>query len=455
MKIAFIPIDNRPVCYTLAKQIASINKKIELILPPIEMLGDLTQIANIKGLMNWLEELESVDKIVIALDTIAYGGLVPSRRSSDELKTIQTRLQKLKSILATKNAKIYAFSSIMRISNNNFNEEEKEYWKQYGKEIFKYSYEYHKNGKAETNIPEEILNDYLNTRKRNFEINKIYVEWAQENFFETLVFSKDDCAEFGLNVAEAKVLSVHIAAKKCDAHIKTGADEIPLSLLIRAILDKRKIKIAPVFTQNDSIKKISKYEDLSVFDSVKEQIELAGGELADETNADIVLLVNNFRDEQGELVMGINVDGFDGEIKIPQKPYAIADIVNANGADNNFVQKFLNTEINWNNFLGYAGWNTTGNTLGSVLCCAITKYIAPNVDEEAFKKVQVIRFLDDWAYQANVRKELKKYLSKPDNNEIKKLMIPFENQIQTKFNTNFIINYTYPWQRFFEIEINI
>ena len=31
-----------------------------------------------------------------------------------------------------KDAKIYAFSSIMRISNNNYNEEEKEYWKDYG-----------------------------------------------------------------------------------------------------------------------------------------------------------------------------------------------------------------------------------------------------------------------------------------------------------------------------------
>ena len=30
MKIAFIPIDNRPVCYTLPKLIAGIDKSIEL-----------------------------------------------------------------------------------------------------------------------------------------------------------------------------------------------------------------------------------------------------------------------------------------------------------------------------------------------------------------------------------------------------------------------------------------
>ena len=32
MKICFIPIDNRPVCYNLAKDIATIDNDIELFL---------------------------------------------------------------------------------------------------------------------------------------------------------------------------------------------------------------------------------------------------------------------------------------------------------------------------------------------------------------------------------------------------------------------------------------
>ena len=42
----------------------------------------------------------------------------------------------LKEILKEKHSQIYAFSSIMRISNNNINQEEKEYWNKYGKKIF-------------------------------------------------------------------------------------------------------------------------------------------------------------------------------------------------------------------------------------------------------------------------------------------------------------------------------
>ena len=109
-----------------------------------------------------------------------------------------------------KEAKIYAFSSIMRISNNNYNEEEKEYWKDYGKKIFDYSYS---GGKNKSDIPEEILEDYLNTRKRNFEINKLYLEWQKEGLFDTLIFSKDDCAQYGLNVKEANNLQDLIIEK--------------------------------------------------------------------------------------------------------------------------------------------------------------------------------------------------------------------------------------------------
>ena len=81
----------------------------------------------------------------------------------------------------------------MRISNNNYNEEEKLYWAEYGKKIFAYSYNFHKNGtKTHSEIPQEILEDYLNTRNRNFEVNKIYLDWQKEGLLDTLVFSKDD-----------------------------------------------------------------------------------------------------------------------------------------------------------------------------------------------------------------------------------------------------------------------
>ena len=440
MKICVIPIDNRPVCYNLIKDIADIDKSIELYLPERCLLGDLTKNADTEKILEWLNNLPQMDKMVISLDTIAYGGLIPSRRSPVTFEQIKEKTEKLKEILISKNAEIHAFSSIMRISNNNINQEEKEYWKDYGKKIFEYSFNLHKNGKAETDVPEEILKDYLNTRKRNFEINKLYLEWQKEGIFKTLIFSKDDCAEFGLNVKESQEL------EKLGGFTKTGADEIPLSLFSRAI--DKKVKIAPLFIEDDQKHLISNYEDISIEKSVLSQIELGGMEITNEENADVVLIVNNFKNNQGEIVMKKPTEPFNKELNLPQKAYAIADVRFANGGDNEFVKKLLKKDLTDNKFYGYSAWNTSANTLGSLLCALKVKFNAENYNEKAFKKLQLIRFLDDWAYQANVRQRIKTPVITDE-------MTEFENKLKSIFNTEFKTKYTFPWNRLFETEVNI
>ena len=485
MKICFIPIDNRPVCYNLAVDIVSLDKSIDFYIPPREFLGDLIKNADVNTILDWLKNIPKCDAIILSLDTIAYGGLIPSRRSCESFEEIKDRIEQLKQILKEKDAKIYAFSSIMRISNNNYNEEEKEYWKDYGKKIFEYSFLKHKNKEngitppqpspsregedyvnpsqptpsregddtitpTQTNldIPQEILDDYLATRKRNFEINKLYLQWQKEGLFDTLIFSKDDCAEFGFNVEEAKEL------EKLGGRTKTGADEIPLSLLSRSI--KKDIKVFVEFTEPDCKDLISNYEDVSIEKSVLGQLELGGFKtVTTQKDADLILIVNNFREKQGELVMRWKT-GKRGKYKFikPNKPFCIADVRYANGADNEFVEQIL-PHINSENFYGYSAWNTSANTLGSILAGAKIKFnannYANNYAEKSFKKLQTIRFLDDWAYQANVREKIE-YPSK-----IEDLMKPYEekvfNALDYKPSRN--IEYTYPWDRKFEIEIQI
>ena len=444
MKLAFLPIDNRPVCYTLPKLIAEIDKDLELYLPKREFLGDLTKSADINAIFDWLKNLpKDIDAMILTLDTIAYGGLIPSRRCPENFDEIRKRIEQLKDILLEKKCKIYAFSSIMRISNNNYNEEEKEYWSKYGKKIFEYSYNFHKTEKQQdTSVPKDILDDYLSTRKRNFEINKIYLEWQKQGLFETLLFTKDDCAQFGLNVMEAQELEA------LGGTTKTGADEIPLSLFARAI--QGKVKICPVFLEPDYKNLISNYEDISVEKSVKSQIELAGCEVSDENNADILLYVNNFIDNQGEIVMGIETQPFDKTFTTPQKPYMIADVRFANGADNNFIKELSKNEFDDKYFYGFSAWNTTANTLGSLICGGKIKYLAQEYCSEAFKKLQLTRFLDDWAYQANVRQKL----SFQNTSELNKKMQIYEGLIKNKLGIDECnINYAFPWNRLFEVEI--
>lgn len=445
MKLAFVPIDNRPVCYTLPKLLAEIDESIEFYIPDRKYLGGLKQEADIDHLFEWLITLPKLDAIILSLDTLAYGGLIPSRRCPETFEQIKERIETLKEILEGKDAKIYAFSSIMRISNNNYNEEEKEYWSKWGKKIFAYSYHTHEGNRESciTNlIPSEILDDYIETRRRNFEINKIYLQWQKEGLFETLIFSKDDCAEYGFNVQEAQVL------EKMGAYTKTGADEIPLSLLSRAI--QGEMKICPKFLEPESKNLISNYEDVSIEKSVLGQIELAGCKITDEENSDIILYINNFKNNQGEIVMKVGTESFSKTFTTPNKPYMIADVRFANGADNNFVKELFKNKINDENFYGFSAWNTSANSLGSLICGAKIKFFAKKYNEKSFKKLQITRFLDDWAYQANIRQQLEK----PSIKKTTELMKDFEKTLEKVLNTNIAVNYKFPWERLFEVEVD-
>lgn len=458
MKIALIPIDNRPVCYNLAKEIADIDRSLELILPERRFLGGLSSNADIDAIYKWLCNIPEVDAIVVSLDTIAHGGLIPSRRSKDSLEEIKNRLQKFKDKFREKsNGNVYAFSSVMRISNNNVNEEEKEYWKDYGTRIFEYSYNFHQNFSDETDIPDEIINDYLSTRNRNFQVNKTYIDWASEGIFNTLVFSKDDCAQFGLNVLESQILDKFAKEKNVKAFVKTGADEIPLTLLARAVcnLNNASPKISARFLVPMYKNLISKYEDISIEKSVKGQIELAGCQYVKHDKEDIELFVNNFEQEQGEIVMGVKTLPFSGQFNLSKKPYIIADVRNANGADNIFVDKLLKKNLDFGKFYGFSAWNTSANTLGSLICAAIVRFFAKDYNDEAFRKLQMIRFLDDWAYQANVRQAMKAKSTRPDFRKLEKLMLPFEKKMQKILLISPKIKYKFPWKRFFEVEIII
>ena len=559
MNIAFIPIDNRPVCYTLPEQVCAMNSSINLFMPERKYLGSLTKYADVDKIFEWLEKIPQVDAIVMCLDTVAYGGLISSRRCPDTFDEIKNRVENLKSILEKKNAKIYAFSSIMRISNNNVNEEEKEYWDKWGKKIFDYSYQTHKLGTEScisNIIPSEILDDYLATRKRNFEINKLYLEYQKQGLFDTLVFSKDDCAEYGFNVQEAQVL------EKLGGFIKTGADEIPLTLLARAVVkffnakmqrckdvksftepvaqsrhcecersnpvnskvlgrdyyldDETPLKISPIFLAPEYKDLISNYEDVSIEKSVKGQLELAGCKVCEPDEADILLYVNNFEDHQGEIVMKVPTKPFSKKWQRPEKPYMIADVRYANGADNEFVKQLFEVGLG-DNFYGYSAWNTSANSLGSLICGAVVKFFdaetqrckdaksftepvaqsrhcecersnpvklntvitrsderrsnpiqfnndenACNVNSKAvgqnyypdnknFLKLQTIRFLDDWAYQANVRQEL----NSPDEKLVKEKMKPYEKMVFGLLGVAYNISYKFTWNRLFEVEICI
>ena len=139
--IGLLPMDDRPVNYDYPTYLARLAG-YELHLPTREWLGNPWRDSQHIRLIDWLvKEADSADVLIIALDTLAYGGLIPSRTSREPLDSVLERLSVLKKIKAKRSQlPILASSVILRISRANSSEEEKDYWATYGSAMFRLSY---------------------------------------------------------------------------------------------------------------------------------------------------------------------------------------------------------------------------------------------------------------------------------------------------------------------------
>lgn len=482
-QILVIPIDNRPVCSDLVQDSAAIFDSAKVFMPDVSLLGGLEKKADNEKLFGWIKHTlisNDIDIVILSLDTIAYGGLVASRRTSVRFEEIKKNIDAFIELINSigKKVKIYAYSTIMRISDNNCNEEEKTYWDAYGKDLFRYSYFSHKLLKdydveiedeliqLSKKIPFEVIEDYLDTRKRNYEINSYYIDLVKNGVFDRLVFSQDDTGEYGFNVEEKELLQKQALRELVQDKVtfKTGADEMSLALLSASLVEflNEELKIHPLYFAENSKKIISRYEDTTIEKSVNATIKICGAKVA-ESFDDINLLINAPNRAQDEICLEIFEDEVDNSqadkiiefaTKTPSK-YFVADIKKANGADNYLLNDFMNIDCDDEKFYGFAAWNTTGNTLGTVIAIGIIKFLAKKYNvynEQAFKKVEYIRLLDDWAYQANVRKIIRQNKSEE---KIFELMQPYCEKVAKFLNFNPTVSYEFPWNRTFEVKINI
>jgi len=149
-------------------------------------------------------------------------------------------------------------------------------------------------------------------------------------------------------------------------------------------------------------------------------------------------------------------------------PVGVADIICANGSDN-----FLMEQLHEKNLLfklqAYGGWNTATNTSGFVLGTGI---LAKKMSRASVDRLLARRYLDDWAYQANVRTIIAGELAKrPDGLAVyldfrhggdEKAITAQETQLMREFAAKNLPPFDYlktftvtnPWHRMFECQIN-
>lgn len=482
--IAVLPLDDRPVTYDLPAQIGAIGGAT-VLLPPRELLGNLVRSADRQALGEWLLEVgPKADALVVAIDTLAYGGLIPSRRSPDTLVDLLGHLGPLRQLKqAHPKLTIYGFNVTMRLSNSDVNEEEKPYWDQYGKLIYKWSFHRHrfsKTGDAEDGniaretrklIPDDIHQDYVDTRERNFSLNQTMVKWAGGDFFDTLLLTQDDTSAFGLNVEEQEHLQqmVNTTLIQDRVLIYPGADEVASVLVARALnrLAQRVPTMAASWHPLDGKRIQAMYEDRPLWRTLRGQIQAAGGkEIGDEAAADIIVAVNTPASGQGDLALGLNLEAPDTPtrnleplmmyMEAIDRPMAFADVAYANGADPRLMPDWIRRVDPWK-LKGYAAWNTAGNTFGTVVAAASCATL-PTADPEALERFITERLAEDWLYQSVIRPELQ--AAKAQGADLETLKAQLDRRLAELWAQYFpnrpaTFETYFPWDRLFEAGIRL
>jgi len=489
--ILLIPLDDRPCTYDFPVKLSKIAG-YNAIIPDKDLLGNIFKKGNREEICKFIKKnFNSCIGLVIALDTLLYGGLIPSRRNYDNIEKIKSFLFIIKEIKKNnKNFKIFANTTIMRISNNNYNEEEKEYWNQFGEKIYKLSYLLHKKKIINEDnyqdfdvsiycnqIPKEIIKDYFQGRIKNFLINKEIVKMTKNKEIDFLSISCDDSGKYGFNVLEKRILKNYTKDDK-NIVIYSGADE-SISVLVARLINKQnkfQPKFFATFSENSLKEKtITMYEGVTVLNILKNQLKVLGGKLVNSINkADIILYFHLLDKKQEDQYLNsiykketysLDYKFIKNEIINIKKiieinnSLSIVDIAYANGSDSKFTEELLNN-FSPLDFLSYSAWNTTGNSIGTVIShSSISKFC--NKNNLLNNKFIIERFLDDYLYQGKLRLEFIKKFGYPlSRYKLNKLKNIFEKEVKRflKKIKNYIIeveNINFPWKRPFEIDIKI
>jgi hypothetical protein len=435
--VLLLPCDTRPPTLELPLQLAAVAG-VTMHTPPLQVLNQINQPGDTEKIAAWLfANAPTADAAIITLETLCLGGMIPARRVSDSLETALSRLEVLVDLKRQNpHLKIYAYGVIVRVAHDNDPLEEKPYYGQHGTALRKVSEWIDRVERgadateletAKQAVPPEILADWLGTRERNHTLHQRALEMLREGVLEHLCLTLDDTTPYGLAARDRRRLEERIDALQLweRADVYPGADEVAAALLARAVAEAhgRKPKVFVRYPSQLAPQSIMLYEDRVLGELVKAHIRAAGGVPASRAEtADLILAVNAPAHKQAhrapdwEVVDTANrnlaafVDDICEDMN-NNRAVAVADVAYANGAEPRFVQQLL-ARADITRLAGYAAWNTAGNTLGSAVAAGICALHGQ--DKLALATANFARLVDDYLYQAVVRRQVWEALPKPD-----------------------------------------
>ena len=489
--LLYVPLDDRPVCLSYAvKTMEAAGWEVKT--PPLEYIAGAERGGNPDALYAWL--MDNADEslaMVVSSDALIYGGLVDSRTHFIPLDVLRARADRLVELKKDfRNQLVYVFTTIMRSPKMSSAPVEPAYYKEWGSKIFRLGEledkreareigrrEMRELKKLRQNIPQEILADMYTRRENNIKATELLLHGVESGDFDYLLVGRDDTAEFSQAHREARDLEILVnELPKERIRFFAGADQLGLLLLNRAStkLQYEIPLVQVVYAPGKGGATVPAYEDNTVAQSARQHIYAAGGvPIWRHKRADLVLAINTPKDGvtleasslENNYLVEPEVEKFTKLVEAVinnGKAVAVADVKYGNGADNALVSNLFANGLEYK-LAAYSGWNTAGNTIGYALAQGL---LSKHFTDESRRDLLAVRYLDDWAYQSNVRMDVYRNLIWPKRwknsgfadeqltvaeesitNSMRSVAKPMLWEVVDDY------KFTLPWRRMFEVNV--
>ena len=489
--ILYVPQDNRPVDFAYTVRTAE-EAGYTVITPPERYLSGSNFHGQPDKLMDWVDEhAGQADAMVLSIDSLVYGGLVDSRKHNLTMETMQARLTKVEGLHQKyKQVPIYAFSTVMRSPWAGGKGVEPDYYLQYGSDMYQLA---SLQAKMDTEslspqersdwfsimrrVPMEYLQDWYDRRHKNMMINCRLIQDAKKGIFTYFSLGHDDNSVNTQSSLESKYLEMAgETIPKTSFGSFPGADQLGLLLITRANNDFNNYhpKVTVIYPLGGGEKTVPSYDGQAIGKTIASHVEAIGGTMTDKERPDLVLAVNTplttSTSESGNFenfpIMLQSTKDFLAQIEKAVTagiPVSLVDMAFSNGSDNTLVYGLYQDNMMYR-LAAYNGWNTASNSVGyGISQGVLSRYMT----DDAHRDMLTTQYLDNWAYQANIRKDIYRMQDsiRTDNvrysGELNERLESYLGERIQDFAEKYLkvdprtVKATFPWGRLFETDITI
>ena len=425
LRIAFVPLDDRPATALFPRQVAAICGAT-LEMPPSAAIGHFQTPGDPDAIGRWLDGLDvrGLTAVVLSSDMLAYGGLVASREAATPLADALYHLRPLTEFHRLHpDVPIYVFGTVMRLAPTATPQAERyldalTHYAQLGGVAQPDDSQRAALAISRSNVPDAAFWDYLGARARDLDVDEALITMASADELRLLALGQDDAgSDTGLQVPDEARLHALVGRLGLQRRVllNPGTDELGMVVVMRAVEDALSWSpaVAIDYPSGAAAAARDRLEYLPIQDTVANLAALLRARQARPSGeADFELAVNAPDPDPA-----VN-DAFLASVAQRLRdggPTAIADLTFLTGDPVIERRAFESLEAAGvaSLPLAYASWNTTANSAGSALAQAAATAIGAHfgtLDASAAATFLFERYADDYGYRLLVRDPLQAQL---------------------------------------------